>query len=118
MTDLALDALGDLAYSGGQLSTVSGGAEVEQSLQIALETGLGEWAFDTSKGVAYRGGWRTRPINNALINADVRRVCLGVDGIASVDAVVITPDFTSRSVTVAVECTTIYGEAARAEVTA
>lgn len=118
MTDLALDTLHDLAYSGGQCSTVADGDEIEQSLKIALQTGLGEWAFDTAAGVAYRGGWRVRPISNTVIQADVRRVCLGVEGVVSVDAVEITHDPVARSVVVGVEVTTIYGEAARAEVTA
>jgi hypothetical protein len=119
MTDLALDPLThDLVFEGGDLSTVTDGAEIEQSLKIALLTGLGEWAFDTAAGVAYRNGWRVRPINSALINADVRRVCLGVAGVLRVDKVSIDLDAATRHVTVGVEVTTIYGEAARSEVEA
>jgi hypothetical protein len=99
----------DLLYEGGDLVTISDDDEIKQSLKVALQTGLGEWAFDTAAGVAYRGGWRTRPINNVLIQADVRRVCLGVAGVVRVTAVEVTADSLTREAVVAVEVQTARG---------
>jgi len=99
----------DLLYEGGDLVTISDDDEIKQSLKVALQTGLGEWAFDIAAGVAYRGGWRTRPINNVLIQADVRRVCLGVAGVVRVTAVEIAADSLTREAVVAVEVQTARG---------
>jgi hypothetical protein len=115
MTDLLLDSDHDLAWVDGDLVAVTGYQETEQAILQALRTGLGEWAFDTAAGVAYRGGWRVKPLANAVIDADVRRVILGVRGVSRIIKVDIVPDFASRHVTVSVEVMTTYGEAARAE---
>ena len=117
MTDLLLNSDYDLAYEAGDLVTVTGHEETQQAIVQALRTGLGEWAFDTAAGVAYRNGWRVRPLANAVIDADVRRVILGVRGVARILAVQIEPDYDTRHVTVGVEVLTTYGQAARAALT-
>lgn len=62
MTDLRLDADGDLAYENGDCLIVgrrgdeqSEQDEIVQRLGVLLRTHLGEWAFDISSGVDYRG---------------------------------------------------------------
>jgi len=108
--DLALDTTGDLVYSGGELSTVTGEDELQQSLLIAMSTSRGEWLFDTDAGVAYVGTVRGRPADLARAGAEFRRVAAGVDGVTDVEEVDLDLDETTRTLTVTVTVSTIYGD--------
>jgi hypothetical protein len=112
MTDVLLDDLHDLAYEDGNVSAVgiindTELEEIEQSLKIALLTGLGEWAFDLSAGVAYKDVIRSAAPDFAAVTAEFRRVAGGVVGVTAVTSVVLDhdPDTRELTVTIAVETT-------------
>ena len=104
MTDVLLDATGDLYWVNGETDTVSGDDELLQRLWIALSTGLGEWAFDTTLGFPYREITQTRPASDDLIKARVRYVCDRVLGDGATVAIEVTRDAATQSVTIDVDC--------------
>lgn len=53
MQDIKLNTAGDVDLSFHKLTLVSGSDQVAQRLSIALKLFLGEWNFDTTKGVPY-----------------------------------------------------------------
>jgi len=111
--DIALNSTGDdMAYEAGSLSTVTEIDEIKQSLLIALRTGLGEWMFDTSAGVAYRGIVRTSAPKWPAVEAEIRRVCGGVDGVTKITSVRFDHNRATRSLTIYVDVRTIYGDTA------
>jgi len=108
--DLQLDTDRDLVFEDGDLATVDGLDELKQRMMIALQTGLGEWAWDTSAGLAYmaiRNASASR--GEALAAAEVRRVLLAIDGIQSIQEVSVSRDTGSRHLTVRALVRTVYG---------
>lgn len=111
--DLKLDENHDLAYAAGTLDTVENvtgdAAEVRQSLLIAFKTGLGEWPYDTTEGVAYRTTVRTRDPDFGAISADYRRVAARRDHVTAVPNVEHTHDPESRELESTVDVETEFG---------
>jgi len=116
MTDLLLDETDDLAYVDGDLVVVGATddpedrlAEIRQSLQIAYRTGLREWAFDLSAGIAYRGVIRTAAPNWTAIEGEFRRVGEAREGVTRVAEVIFDHDPDARTLSVTIRVETIYG---------
>ena len=108
MTDILLDATGDLAWSEGLISTVEGDDEILQRLWIALSTGLGEWAFDTSFGfpckqVIARG----KPLDRTFVEGAIRAVAEPIVGTGGITAINIVHDAPTQTLTISVD--SIYG---------
>jgi hypothetical protein len=109
--DIALNPLtGELLYSAGRLSTVTGGSLVAQRARIAIGTQRGEWALDTDHGVDYRG----IALNKAapfVLEASIRAVLVSRPGAKRVVSLLVTrPDPASRDVAVAFELLATDGE--------
>ena len=85
--DIALDDTGDLSFDGADLSTVSGSAAIAQACGIALQLFQGEDAFDQRNGARWHDLLGVKTTTDADIAAEVRRVLLLVQGVASVGRV-------------------------------
>jgi len=108
MTDVLLDSLGDLAWEDGLLSTVEGDDEILQRAWIALNTGLGEWAFDTSFGFPYKQIARQgKPVDRVFIEGAVRAVVEPITGVGSIRKIEIDHDPATQVLTITAN--TIYG---------
>jgi len=106
--DLKLDSLTyDLVYTDGDIETVTGYAEALQRLKVALDTGYGEWAFDTEAGIAYRGVMRNKSAPISAKEAEIRRVVYAVLGPGSIVSLQIDEDRVTRELVGTVN--TIYG---------
>ncbi len=109
--DLLIDpTTGDIWYDLGEVATVDGVDELAQSLRIAFRTGLGEWAFDLTAGMAIRPLTTRKPPDIAAHRADVVRLAMREDGVTGVREIVTTPDYSTRDMTTDVSLDTIYGD--------
>jgi hypothetical protein len=111
MKDLKLNKTSwDLEYTNGDLVIIEDQDVVEQSIKIALLTNLGEWTYDTEAGT----GWITQIMGKnsteGVVEAEIRRVVLGVDGVTEVTDVEIDLDAVTRSLTVTARVATIFGD--------
>ena len=111
MRDLKLDTDWDLAYENGDLVIIEDNDVVEQSMKVALLTHVGEWAYDTDAGTAWIGQIMGANYRPEAVEAEIRRVILGVTGVKEVTEVVLDLNTTTRELTVTVYATTIYGDA-------
>lgn len=87
MTDIRLDSDGDLWYEDGLIDTVTDDDEDLQRLQIAFETGLGEWAFDTEAGMPWKAAAATREVAEVLLDGAIRAISdriLGSDSVRGI----------------------------------
>ncbi len=109
MTDIRLDDTGDIWYEGGNVSTVTGVEEVAQSADIAYDTGLGEWAYDTDAGVAFLGVITRPGATDAEIVAELRRVGANIRNVLAVEEVVLTRDNVTRTITADIRLQTPEG---------
>lgn len=107
MTDVLLDDTGDLYYKDGLIDTVDGDEEILQRVWIAMNTGLGEWAFDTAFGFPYKQFTSTRGVPELLIEAATRAVVEPITGDGSIRDIEILHDPVLKELTVTVD--TIYG---------
>jgi len=107
MTDILLDAAGDIAWDNGLVSTVSGDDEKVQQLWIHLSIGLGEWAFDTEAGFPYRAATSERGVPDTVLEGWVRRVTDKVLGEGSLIACDISLDPATKVLTITAD--TVYG---------
>lgn len=99
MTDIKLDTDGDIWFENGLIDTVEGDEEKLQRLQDALETGLGEWAFDITEGVPYVEAAAERSVNKALLEGSIRIICDRILGENSVRAIEYIEDPSTRTLT-------------------
>lgn len=80
--DVLLDETGDLPA----FNTLSSGPEVvAQRIVIRLETGLGEWIFDKTKGLPFVLWVTTKPFPVDTIGDFVRAEVEGVNGVQRID---------------------------------
>lgn len=112
MTDIKLSnlgngALGDLVWDNGEIATVDGDDEILQRIWIALNTGRGEWAFDTDFGFPYRQLTERRGVDKVLIEGMVRTVIEPITGPESIRKIEVSHDPLTKLLTISVD--TIYG---------
>ncbi len=108
MTDVQLDDTHDLYYVDGLLGTVEGDDEILQRVWIALNTGLGEWAFDTLFGFPYLQITGERGVTDMFIEAAVKLLVEPITGAGSIKAISIVRDPAAQKATITVD--TIFGE--------
>lgn len=111
MTDIRLDDDGDIWFEDGLIDTVEALEELEQSLLIAFQTGLGEYAFDTAAGVGYRQVIFVKPTDETKVRGEMTRVALGREGVTAVLEIIIDTDEATRHSTISVSLDTIFGDA-------
>jgi hypothetical protein len=112
MTDLLLDDDHDIAFSeneDGLIYSVDGEAELRQSVKISLLTRLGEYFMDSAAGVGWDLKVFVRPASETQIKGEIVRVCLGVDGVLSVEDLRLSVDYQTRAGVLDVVLLTIYG---------
>ena len=101
MSDIVLDAAGDIDITGGVLTLDSGSASVSQHLFIRLRTFYSEWFLDTTIGLPYfqqiMGVKNPSPI---LLNAIFRREILKAPGVTAVNALGFQIDSETRNLVV------------------
>jgi len=110
MKDLKLDSNWDLAYEAGDLVIIEDADVVEQSIKIALLTSYGEWLYDTEAGTAWIEKIMGKGRAPAAVEAEIRRVVSGVEGVQAVMSVEVTGPDANRNLTIAVLASTIYGD--------
>lgn len=116
MTDVLLDDTDDLAYEGGNVQAVSGIDELAQSANIAYDTGLGEWAYDTDAGVAFRGVITRPGASDAEIVAELRRVGARIRHVTAVSEVVLHRDPVPRDLDADITLQNIFGTPVTVEI--
>lgn len=105
--DLQLDTDHDLEWVNGEIPVVDGDDEILQRAWIALQTALGEWAFDTAFGFPYRELFQSRGVNKVFIVGAVKAVLEPITGFGSIRAIAITHDPLTQQLTI--DTDTIYG---------
>ena len=108
MTDVRLDSTLDLYWVDGLLGTVTGDDEILQRATIALNTGLGEWAFDTLFGFPYLQVTGVRAVTDMFIEAAVNLLLEPILGAGSIKEITIVRVPETKSATITVD--TIFGE--------
>jgi hypothetical protein len=100
----------DLVITGGELATVTDGLEeMRQRVGVALRTHLGEWLYDTSRGVPYLQDILVKNPNLGAIQSRLHAYLLTIEGVDSVLALVINPPDENRSMTITVDVLTPFG---------
>lgn len=112
MTDIKLThnsdgSYGDITWTNGEIDTVTDEEEILQRVWIALNTGRGEWAFDTDFGFPYRQLTERRGVDKVLIEGMVRSVIEPITGAESIRAIEIEHDALTKVMTITVD--TDYG---------
>lgn len=107
MTDILLDAFGDLDLSTGDLQLVTGVDAIVQDLRSALRFVRGEWFLDQRIGVPYfkREDFETTILgvknpNLAAIRGLYSRTILAVPGVLRLDSLAVLFDRAVRTLTV------------------
>ncbi len=108
MTDVRLDSTHDLYWVDGLLDTVTGDDEILQRCWIALNTGLGEWAFDTLFGFPYLQITGERGVTDMFIEAAVKLLLEPIIGVGSIKEITIVREPEIQKMTITVD--TIFGE--------
>ena len=99
--DLALDpSTGDLVIEGGDFALVQGEDAIAQACGIALRMWAGEYPFNTSIGGAWADVLNQIGATDDDLAAEVRRLLVQVQGVSSVDSVIVVRDSTARTATV------------------
>ncbi len=80
MTDLKLNADGDLDLTGGDISLISGAAEVAQRLYIRLSSWLGDWELDQTLGKD-RALFEATPPDERLIEHHLKTIITDTTGV-------------------------------------
>lgn len=100
--DLAVDDAGDLLFTAGDFAPVQGDDAIAQECATALRLFVGEYPFDTTFGADWPTLLSTKGIDDAQVDAEIRRVLATVTGVASVDSVSIVRDTATRDATIVV----------------
>lgn len=101
MTDWLLGPDHDVVISAdGDFVFVSGGEEVAQRINITLRAHQGEWLFDTLFGVPYRTEILVKNPDLGAIEARLRSIVAGVEGVTAITEFSLSLDRVSRILTV------------------
>lgn len=89
MTDFLLNPCGDLDYTDGKLTIVTGVDAVRQRWLIYIRTFLGEWFLDQSIGVPYFQRILSKGISRQIIKQVFTEKSLEVPGVIQVVSVIV-----------------------------
>lgn len=96
--DLKL-ADGDISITT-DLEFVSGVAGIAQSIDLAINTFVGEWFANLDAGVDWYGTILGKGFNEPAIRAELRRAILSVDGVSTISKLETSLDNATRTLTV------------------
>lgn len=94
---LALDTTNDLLVTSGRLLVISGPEATAQKLTTSFQLFKGEWFLDTRIGVPWFDQVLVKAPDLEWIRRLFRRVCLSVQGVATVESIELNYDASSRS---------------------
>ena len=89
MTDFLLNECGDLDYSEGRLTVVTGVDAIRQRWLIHIRTFLGEWFLDQSIGVPYYQRVLRKAVSRQVLKQVFRDATLAVPGVLQVVSVIV-----------------------------
>ncbi len=84
MVDLLLDSNGDFALVDDGLALVDGVEELRQSVIIALQLFLGEYAFDEDEGIDYLGQILVKDPDLTAIRSIIQAKIYSVPGVEDI----------------------------------
>lgn len=108
--DLALDSNGDLIIEAGDFKLLQGTNAIAQECRTALGLMTGEYPFDIEIGTRWDQILNSKAVTDAQIVAEVRRVLIAIDGVASVDNVSVQRNTVQRTATITATVTTNSGD--------
>ena len=95
----------NLTFKSGDFVVVNGITQVKQHIITTLNTMLGEWVFDTTKGINYSKSVR----NTVFFENCIKKQILGVQGVISTENLKISFDKVMMTVHVRADVITEYG---------
>lgn len=105
MTDILLNECGDVDYTDGRLTIVTGVDAIRQRWLIYIRTFLGEWFLDQSIGVPYYQRVLKKAVSRQALKQVFRDGTLEVPGVIQVVSVIVDSlDTATRSAAVSVTC--------------
>jgi len=108
--DLALDKLNyDLRIKDGVFLVVNSSDEIAQRVRIHLQRYLGEWFLNINLGVPYYQSILGEK-DRTLIELYLRKEIGQIEGVEKIKSFEIVQNYTTRTVTVNIKITTVYGE--------
>lgn len=106
---LNLDSWG-LEVAGGKIAEVTDGIEeMKQRIAIALKTQLGEWFLDTTRGLPFIEEVFVKRPNLGQLTSRIRAYIMTIEGIVGVNALTLSLDNTTRTMTWKVDAVTTVG---------
>jgi len=110
MTELLLNADGDLDLSTGDLQIVHGRAAVAQRLEIRFRSFLGEWFLDTRFGFPWFQSVLGRKGSVDYVEFLLRRTILSTPGVLGITSFSFAFDRAARALTVSFRASTSDGD--------
>ena len=105
MTDVLLNACGDIDLTAGRLTIVGGVDGIRQRWLIHIRTFLGEWFLDQSIGVPYYQRVLKKAVSRNNLKQVFKTATLGVPGVLQVVSVIVDSlDTATRQAEVTVTC--------------
>lgn len=105
MTDVLLNACGDIDYTGGRLTILRGVDAIRQRWLIYIRTFLGEWFLDQSIGVPYYQRVLKKNVSRSDLKQVFKTATLEVPGVVQVVSVIVDSlDNVTRTAEVTVTC--------------
>lgn len=110
MSDLALDAAGDLLIERGDAVLATGAAALAQDWQLRLGLFRGEWSLDRRVGIDYQGLIFDGRPSQALLRHVFESVTRDTAGVKTLDRLSFAFDRASRTLEVEAEVTNDSGQ--------
>lgn len=114
--DIALDADGDLDITAGDLVLVSDADAILQAVRIRLQFFQGEWFLDESAGLPYFQDILVKNPDMNVLQFLFRKAILETPGITAVNALTLSVDSATRSLSVSYRASSDVGELSATEV--
>lgn len=100
----------DIDTTGGTLVTISGVEAVRQAVRIRLQTLLGEWFLDQSKGTPWFQSILGKNRSPAVLKTIFLQRVKGTVGVNQVPSLVLSLDRTARTLSVSFSATCDFGQ--------
>lgn len=111
MTDIKLDASGNIDLTGGKASLVTGADAVGQKLKLKISSFQGDWFLDLLFGIPYFGRVFRKGANEGDLLQIYQNAISTTRGVATVNELTLAlPDSQNRSLGVTTYVTTSTGD--------
>lgn len=109
MSDLRLDANGDLSIVNGDLSIISDKLEIDQLLKQRLQFFSGEWFLDIEDGLPWFDEVFVKNPDPVILNTIFKDIILTTPGVLGLDEFDLTLDTVTRVMTLSFRARTTEG---------